>query len=76
LRFPLISDGGLRLREPRPIELYTRKPGANTSEVPVGIAWILCAGATALKMSSLDGRASRNGGELRYLYRWGPRTTL
>ena len=56
--------------------LYARNLRGNRGEVPVGIVWILGADAMSRKLSSLNGRAPRTGGDVRYLNRWGPGTTL
>ena len=56
--------------------LNARNLRGNRREVPVGIVWILGADAMSRKLSSLNGRAPRTGGDVRYLNRWGPGTTL
>jgi hypothetical protein len=56
--------------------LNAKNPRGNRREVPVGIVWILGADAMSRKLSSLSGRAPHTGGDVRYLNRWGPGTTL
>ena len=56
--------------------LDARNLGENRGEVRVGIVWILGVGAMSRKLSGLNGRAPRTGGDVRYLNRWGPATTL
>ena len=46
--------------------LYARNLGGNRGEVPVGIVWIIGADAMSRKLSSLNGRAPRTGGDVRY----------